>query len=284
MWIKILLFVLSTIVLCLVALLGINRVRLDRANAELVQELLAESNPASDAVFRAEDVQGLPQPVQRYLLKVIPEGQPYVQAVRLVQAGEFRLGDRTAPWKAMEAEQCFTVDPAGFVWDAKIEMAPLVSARVVDMFKSGKGALRAKIFSTITVADAQGPELDSGELMRYLAEATWFPTAFLPGQGIEWSPIDDHSALATIEQSGTSAAVVFYFDEQDLVESIYAPDRLREVDGRYEPTPWTGQWRNYQIRQGLLIPIEGEVAWNLPDGDLTYWQAHLDSVEYDPAP
>jgi hypothetical protein len=279
MWLGINLIVISLLALVLLAI-AINRRHLDRAYARLVAELLNEREPSA-GFFHTAELEDLPAPVRRYLNKAIPEGRPYVKAVHLRQVGEFRPGDTTAPWKPLEAEQHFTVNPPGFVWDAKIDMAPLIQVRVIDMYKGGKGILRAKMFSTLTVADAQGhPKLDAGELMRYLAEAVWFPTALLPGQGIEWSPIDDHSAKATLEHEGTSASIVFYFNDRDEVERIHAEGRFREVEGDYEPTPWTGYWGNYQTRNGLLIPIEGRVEWNLPEGALTYWRAHLEEIDH----
>jgi hypothetical protein len=38
------------------------------------------------------------------------------------------------------------------------------------------------------------------------------------------------------------------------------------------PTPWEGRWTNYEMRHGILIPLEGEVAWILPDGRRPYWR------------
>jgi hypothetical protein len=31
----------------------------------------------------------------------------------------------------------------------------------------------------------------------------------------------------------------------------------------------------------MAVPTEGEVEWNLPDGDLPYWRARLTEVEYE---
>jgi hypothetical protein len=281
MWLKVFLLGLGAIIIGLVGVALISRFRLDRANAKLVDELLADANPGSDRVFREEDLQELPEPVQRYLAHVLTEGQPYVRTVRLQQSGEFRLGDATAPWKPFSAVQHFTLDPPGFVWDARIEMGPLVPVRVVDMYKAGEGALRAKILSTVSVVDAEpSPEMNSGELMRYLAESVWFPTALLPGEGVEWTAIDENSAMATLDHQGTTVSLTFYFNSQNEVERVFAEKRYREVDGTFKPTPWTGHFRNYQARNGMLIPLEGEVMWNLPEGDLSYWRGRVEAIEY----
>jgi len=226
MWFRVLLFALGLVVIGLVGVLIVNKVRLDRANAELVEELLVEANLDTEKVFKKEDLDGLPEPVGRYLATVLTEGQPYVRRVRLRQSGEFRTGDAADSWKPFTAMQHFTTDPPGFVWDAKIEMVPLVSVRVVDMYKSGEGALRGKVLSTLSVVD-EGPdvEMNSGELLRYLAETVWFPTALLPSEGVKWTLIDGESARAALTHRGTTVSLVFHFNRRNEVDRVFAESR-----------------------------------------------------------
>jgi len=279
--------------------------RTERETAELVGELLHEADeaagrrsggpdasgatgttggtgPGESSAVRdvADDLAGLPDPIRRYLTHVLPDERPTVRTVRLEQRGDFRLGDVDAPWLPFAATEHVAVEPPGFVWDATIDVAPFVPVRVVDAFVAGEGVLRARLLGAIPVADAApGPELNAGELLRYLAEAVWYPTALVPGPGLDWEPIDDRSARATLSYRGTTVSCVFHVDEADEVTRV-AAERPRSTDDGYEPTPWTGNWRRYRERNGLLVPTEGEVAWNLPDGDLPYWRGQLTSIEH----
>lgn len=265
------------------AFLIVSKARLDRDNARRVEALVAKAKPPTDAVFTEADLDGLPAPVRRYFRHVLTEGQPYVTTVRLVQRGDFRLGDVSAPWRPLEATQHFTVNPPGFIWLARIQMAPLLNARVIDAYTDGTGLLRAHVLSAIPVADATpAPELDEGELMRYLAEGAWFPTALLPASGVTWTAVDDRSARATRTDRGHTVSVTVHFSDQDEIERVVG-HRYRDVDGRYELTSWTGHFSNYQVRDGMRIPIDGEVAWNLPEGDLPYWRASIVEIAYDHA-
>lgn len=115
LWLKVFLIAIGAVIVGLVDAVLVTTARLDRANARLVAELLAIASPESERVFRNDDLEGLPEPVQGYLANVLTEGQPYVRTVRLQQSGEFRLGDAMAPWKPLGATQHFTVDPPGFV-------------------------------------------------------------------------------------------------------------------------------------------------------------------------
>jgi hypothetical protein len=259
----------------------LGRVGFQRSTARRVDALFADAS-TTDRTYEPAALDGLPTPVRRYLDSVLEEGQPYARTVRLTQRGQFRIGDASASWKPLAATQQFTVDPPGFVWDARIEMAPLLPVRVVDEFVGGAGALRARLLSTLPVADAgPGPETNAGELSRYLAETPWFPTALLPGEGVEWEPIDDGSARASLSHRGTSVSLVFHF-EDDEVRRVTTDRRYRSVDGGFEPTPWTGYWWNYEERNGVRVPAEGEAEWHLPAGDLPYWRGTVTDLAYDP--
>jgi hypothetical protein len=174
------------------------------------------------------------------------------------------------------------IHPPGFVWDACIGMAPLITVRVRDAYVAGQGAMQAKILSLITMVDEhEKAELNAGALLRYLAEAVWFPTLLLPGNGVEWSAIDDTRALATLTNAGTTVSLEFRFNEEGEITEVFSPGRYREVNGRYELTPWAGHFHCYEERAGVLSPVEGDVEWLLPDGGFPYWKGHIVEITYD---
>jgi len=269
----------TVLLLVVAAVVRINAARLERTHARLADDLLTEASSTTDRQYAADDVDDLPAPVRRYFESVLEEGRPYVRSASLKQRGEFRLGGPDAEWKPMTATQHVTVDPPGFVWDATIDVLPFVSTDVVDAYAHGEGFLRAKVLATIPVVDA-GPDerMDEGELVRYLAEAVWYPTALLPGEGVEWEAVDDRTARATLEHAGNEASVTFHFDGRDLVSRV-TTERYRQEDDAY--APWTGYFRAYEDRNGILVPTDAEVEWNLPDGDLPYWAASLVRIEYE---
>ncbi|WP_411969030.1 DUF6920 family protein [Haloferax sp. YSSS75] len=275
--------VVGVLVLGSVAFLAARRSLGEREPSRLDQQLESPAVSNDHRTVSDDDFEGLPAPIQRYLDHVLTDGRPYVQSVRMHQVGEFRLGDATSAWKPLEATQHYTVDPPGFVWNARIDVVPYVPIRVVDAYVAGRGRLTAKLFSLLNVADADpAPELDEAELARYLAEMVWFPTAFLPGHGVEWDAIDDDSARATLEHDGTTASVVFHVDEHDEITRITADRWYETDDGSYRLAPWTGYVSDYHDVDGMRVPSSGTVEWNHPDGDVPYWRADIETIEYDP--
>lgn len=233
------------------------------------------------AVFTPEHLAGLPAPVVRYFRRVLAPGQPIARRIDFDQLGRFRIGTSPDSWKPMRATQSVSTQPRGFVWDARISVAPLLPVYVRDSYLGGRGGMRGEVIALFPTVTASGlPELDAGALHRYLAEAVWYPTALLPQEGVEWQGIDDLHATATLTDGCTTVSVQFTFSHSGEIVAFSVPERFREVNGRYEPTPWCGHCGNYQQHGGMWIPVDCEVEWQLPSGPLPYWRARTSNVRY----
>ncbi|MEA3463344.1 MAG: DUF6544 family protein [Bacteroidota bacterium] len=279
---KVLLIIICLIVVGIGLALLIGNILWKRSTSKLVDQLIASCEPFNGAVYNPEILKGLPPPVQRYFRLVLKDGQPLIRSASLYQTGEFNMGESKGGWLPFQAAQHFTASGPGFVWDARISMMPLVSVGVRDGYVNGQGGMQAKILALIPVLNEGGKtELNESALQRYLAEAAWIPTALLPGQGVQWSEIDDNSALATLTDSGITVSLEFKFNEIGEITEVYTPGRYREVNGEYEQTPWSGVFRKYEDRHGIRIPLEGEVEWHLPEGSLPYWKGQITEIQYD---
>lgn len=228
------------------------------------------------------ELASLPAPVQRYLRRVLPAGQRLVAAVQFRHQGTFLTGDGTGQWKPFTSEQQVVTQHPGFDWDARISMMPGVTVRVHDAYVGGEGILQASLFGLFPVASLHGTgELAQGELMRYLAEAAWYPTALLPSQGVRWTAVDDHTADGTLVTDGHAVTLRFAFNEEGLIAAVKAEARGRAVGGKFVPTPWQGTFWGYQERSGVIVPTQGEVAWLLPEGAQPYWRGTLTEIVYE---
>jgi hypothetical protein len=161
-------------------------------------------------------------------------------------------------------------------------MSPGLHAYVRDGYIAGKGILHAKLLGLLTIAELDDtPEIAQGELMRFLAEAVWYPTLLLPGHGVRWLPIDGSSARAMLDDGVNKVALDFHFDDEGLITTVQAQERFRAVGGKLVPTLWQGKFSAYTWRDGMRIPMEGEAAWQLADGPHPYWRGSLASVSYE---
>ena len=45
--------------------------------------------------------------------------------------------------------------------------------------------------------------------------------------------------------------------------------------------PWQGRFWKYAERAGMRVPLDGEVAWMLPEVAKTYWRGTTTSANYE---
>jgi hypothetical protein len=256
--------------------------RWQKGSAALRARLEASRTAPSPSRYHESELHGLPAPVQRYFRAALKDGQPVIAAATVEHSGTFNMSEGAAQWKPFTSEQRVITQRPGFDWDARIMMFPGVPVHVHDAYVAGAGMLRGAILGLIPVVDmADSPELARGELMRFFAEAVWYPTALLPSQGVTWQAVDDRSARATLSDGSISITLTFGFQDDGLIASVYAEARGRSAGGKTVNTPWQGRFWNHAAQSGMRVPLEGEVAWMLPEGAKPYWRGTTTALAYE---
>ena len=252
------------------------------ATNEMHAKLETSRLPIVVRSFDPNELIGLPAPVQRYFHTALKVGQPTVAAASVKHAGTFNMSEAGEQWKPFPSTQRVITQRPGFDWEARIKMMPGLVARVHDAYISGEGLLHASLFGLVSIVNLRGtPEIAQGELMRFFAEATWYPTALLPSQGVQWEAVDNTSAKATLKDGAITLTLLFRFDENDLIGSVRAEARWRLVSGVATQAPWEARVSNYELRDGMRVPLEGEVAWMLPEGPKPYWRGRIIDLSYE---
>ena len=235
--------------------------------------------PIEPKVFDIRELANLPAPVQRYFRAVLADGQPMVAAVSIEQTGKFNMRKAAARWMPFTSTQRIVNRRPGFDWDARITVIPGIQIRVHDAYVAGEGLLRAALFGLISMAHLRDrAELARGELMRFFAEAAWYPTALLPSQGIHWKSMDDRSAHATLKDGDLTITLLFRFSSDGLIDTVRAEARGRTPG---VSMPWQCRLWNYAIRDGMRVPLEAEAAWMTPEGAKPYWRGLITKSSYE---
>lgn len=246
-----------------------------RVSEEITQ--FYEGIDKSSETVHPSDLEGLPQPVQKWLWQSHSVGKERVFATRIKQDITLRLKKDQA-WLKGQVEQYFRIDDPGFIWCADIKMAPLFHISGKDQYINGHGYMLIKALSLFTVADGQGEEIDQGTLLRYLAEIMWSPSAALNNY-IQWEEINDTSAKATMSYAGVTASGIFTFNEQGETLNFEAK-RYGEFDGEYRLETWSCVIQEHQEFNGTIVPSQGDLIWKLDTGDFHWYHFELKELEY----
>jgi hypothetical protein len=267
-----------TVLFALVALAGVigivvnfNRLRFEQRTALEMAALTG----ALRCDLPRPDICDLPPPVARYRGLAVGE-RPPAQTLRMRHRGTFCMSP-TAKAAPIRGTQLFTSDPPGFVWSGRVRMAPGVWIDVRDMSISGEGSMRVLLDDTVALADASGPQIDQGAALRLLAEMVWYPTSLFDRRYVTWTAIDADHARATLRVGGREVSGVFEFGPEGLPLRMSAERFIDKGTLR----PWAGVYRDWRTIEGMRVPFEAEVTWQLESGPFTYAHWLVESMEYD---
>jgi hypothetical protein len=258
---------------------AIGRLRFDRMVSAEVVELYEGVQPAEASIDVEREIRNIPDPAARYLRFALGATAPEVTACRLRHGGTFRL-EPDKPWLPIDGEQYYTLKKPAFIWHATANMAPLMWFEARDKYLNGVGALLAKVNSTITVARVSGSDVGVSALYRWLAEAPWFPHAFVVTPNLVWEEVDGASVAAVLTDGDASARVVFHMAADGRIESMTADDRTRDVNGAQVRTKWSARYRDWRDVEGVKVPFDCQVFWHLDDGEFCYARFALNELEF----
>lgn len=218
----------------------------------------------------------LPPVIRKWMKQSGVAGKARPNVIRVAQEGSMRT-EPSGDWMPFEAEQFVTIDPPGFVWNARIHTDAYIDIVGRDKYENGKGNMLIKVASLIPIANSSGREIDQGTMIRYMAEMIWYPQAAASNYMI-WDQIGDNQARLTMTHRGVTASGIYYFNEQGLPIAFEA-QRWGDFDGKYSLEKWFVSIRNYREVGGLQIGTESEVTWKLKDGDFTWLRLTITGIQ-----
>jgi len=234
-----------------------------------------------DTIVTAEMMSGLPEIVVKWLERSGVAGREIIHNVYLVQSGRMKTkpGGR---WMNVGAEQYISTDPPGFLWKADVKVFPMVHLAGRDKYQNGKGHMLIKMFSIIPVVKAEGPEIDQGAMLRYMAEMVWYPS-FAVSDYIRWESVDSLSARATMNYAGMSVTGLFRFNAHgDFIG--FEADRYFQRKGGATLERWVVSVRENCYREfgGIRVPMNLSVSWRLSSGEFTWFELKIEEINYGP--
>ncbi len=251
------------------------------ATQTLTQRLEAGRGTAAVDRYDVSELRGLPPPVQLYFRRALKPGQKIVAGVEISHVGTFNMSQHGQRWRPFSSDQRVVTQRPGFVWSGRINLFAGAAAFVHDAYVAGHGILRPTLLGIFSLGKQQhGDALDRAELIRYLAEAAWYPTALLPSQGVSWSAVDEHSANATLRDGPSIVTLLFRFNEHGMIASASSDARGAVDGGVLIMRPWEGRWSTYRRRDGMRIPTSGEASWLVHGRRMPYWRGVVTSLTY----
>lgn len=271
----VILYLAIAILIAFVSFWGISSYHFNEMINTEIENIVRPSGKDTLELFDYGDLIKLPAPVHRYLQQAIPDGYPIIRTVELKHGGYFRTKP-DGEWWPIEGEEYFQTPQPAYLWIGNVSPNPVIWLKARDKYLYGRGEVWVRLYSAFTVSKAKGKKVSRSALIRFAGEMPWFPTAFVAHPYVRWEPIDNHSARAIISDQGHEISVIYYFNENNEIERFFTHDRFYEGEKR----DYTGYYSNYQEINGIRIPTEVEVEWNLPETNFSYARFALTGIIY----
>jgi len=244
---------------------------------QLAKEILVSSQTEPKANSIEDIIGSKPYIVQKWLRSSM-ENTDYISSVRLQQKGRMRTKPE-ARWMPFTAEQYVSVPAASFIWTTEVELFSEIELTGRDKLESGEGEMSIKLMGLIPIVEEKAnPKINSGSMMRYLAEMCWYPTAALDNR-IHWEPVGNTSAEASLEINDVSVSGTFYFTPDGNFEAFESQRFYGGGDNSNLET-WHIEAVDYSTFHGVKIPNKAEITWKFLEGDFKWMELEVVDIDY----
>lgn len=268
----------ANIIILIMTIVGYGTWSFNNMVSRELPSLLPGSQVSAETVTE-EKLSALPPVVEKWMRRSNVVGKSLIQTVFLKQTGQMRTSPEGS-WMPFSAEQFFRVDKPGFLWKVDVNANPFMFMAGRDKYENGSGHMMIKVMSLVPVVDVKGKEIDQGTMLRFLAEATWFPT-FALSSYIKWEQLNSLSARATMNYRGVEASGIYKFNsEGDLTGFEAMRYYYRNEGSTLEKWVITIDPDGYKEFQGIRVAAKSSVTWKLKEGDYKWLNVEVTEMEY----
>lgn len=242
------------------------------------RELLKQIKVEKTHVISENEISHLPEIIQKWMRNSGVIGKEKIVSVRLKQIGEMKTKPKNK-WMSFIAIQYFNTENPAFVWSTKVNFMPLVNLVGRDKMIDGKGEMLIKLANVIPVVNESNNEkINSGTLIRYMAEMVWFPNVGL-NDYMNWESIDANKAKATFTLNGKSVSGIYTFSDEGNFKSF---ETDRYYGGRNDSNleKWEVIALDYKEFNGVNIPNKCKINWKLKEGDFNWLNLEITEMEF----
>lgn len=266
------------IIILLVSISAFATDRFDRLIEKESKQILRNIKAIKLPIILENDMVHLPQIVQKWIFNSGAIRKPKLQTVRLKQEGTMRTKPNSK-WMPFEAAQYFNIENPSFVWQTKVAAMPLINMVGRDKLEDGKGEMLIKLAGLIPVVkESDNPKINSGAMLRYLAEICWFPLAALNNY-LSWETVNSNSAKATLTYKDQSVSGIFSFnDEGDFM--AFESERYYGGSENSQLEKWQITVAGYKIFHDIKIPSQCKVIWKLKHSDFNWMNLEVVDIDY----
>lgn len=241
---------------------------------KIISTKMAET-PNADSVYTKEDIEKLPEALQRYFNYINCVGKPKHNAVRVMfQDVYFNFDSK---------ERIMSINYEDWLFaDVPFRMAFITASMFgvpfngTDYLLENEGGMKGIIGKVIKIFDIHNERMYVAGLLTWLGEGTCNP-AILLSDYIEYKQIDESHVEATVSYNGLKGTGTFTIDKQGRITKFESMEReVAEIDGSMIPINWYCEYMDYipsVAHDEILMPSNVSISKGFPDRDVVYFKS-----------
>ena len=240
-----------------------------------VVDNLRNNNSLSSELVTTDDIDILPETVQKYIEYTGSVGKPKVKNMNIVFEGKMRAKGKGYFSFRSEQYNFFTEPSRLFFMKAKI-FGLLVPGyhRYIDT----KASMDIRLFGLISVSKHSDGAMNKVETVTLFNDMCLMAPATLIDKRIVWQDINEDSAKATFTNKNISITATLYFNDKHQLVNFVSDDRVEINENKqYRFSTPVSSYKNFG---GYNLPSYGETTWHYPEGDFTYGKFNLKEINY----
>ena len=249
-----------------------------RYDQVVAAEFAAQPLTPDAVTLTAADLEGLPDPVRRYIQRSGAVGRPRPQNMRVVMdATMYRKPG--APMRARSVQYSFFGRPTRlFLMEARMFGLPV---RALHVYRQAQATFTVRVASAVNMVDLRGEEISAAETVTVLNDMCLMAPGALVDPRLAWSPVDDRSATVTFTNGTRVVTATLMFNDRDELVDFWSDDRPDSSTGTFVPMRWSTPVTEYRDLDGRHILHGGAAVYLRPDGPFTYGEFTMSSIQYD---
>lgn len=267
------------IILLIVALIGFFGWKFEDEYRTLVDRQLLLSKNVQPDLLMDEDLQNLPELVQKYIRYTGSVNKPKVKNFKVTFEGKIR-SSKKSEWMPFVSEQYNMLDSTVRLFFMKAEMKRL-AVHGLHKFINGEASMDIRLFSLFKVQYQSGNEMNIAETVTFFNDMCVMAPGSLIDPRVSWLEIEKDSVKAKFTNRSISITAWLYFNEQGQLINFISEDRYASnEDGSMQRLTWSTPMKEYKDYNGIKLASYADAIYKYPDGDLCYGTFRLKSVDY----
>jgi hypothetical protein len=266
------------VLIFLVSIVGLGSFLLKNEFSHRVKEDFFHNNQKETNTLTQNDINHLPEMVQKYLHYTKSVGQPKVKNFRAEFTGGMRSKPEDDYMSLRSVQYNFFQKPSRYFFMEAKKMG--LPATGLHLYQNETATFEVRMLNWFKVVDAKGDKMNQAETVTLFNDMCFIAPATLIDRNITWETIDETTVKGVFKNGNQQISAILYFKQNGELINFISNDRY-DTDGKtYHNHPWATPVEDYKMINGYYLPGKAKLIYQKPEGDFTYGELEYLSVSY----